>query len=436
MQRSPRPIKTLNLSDSVHLQLNPHPVAVSAAVLRTPLRLSKAALALVLAFLPLLAAVESAHAQTYQVLYSFKGMPDGSWPQANPILDSDGNLYGTTYQGGTSFYGSAYKLDVTGKETVLYSFLGGYGQNPTAGLIRDAKGNLYGTTFWGGAYDEGAVFKLTQNGHEVVLHSFTGSEGLWPAASLIMEQTGNLYGTTLEYGNCCGEVFKLDSSGRLAILHKFCSRQNCSDGADPDTALIWDKKGNLYGVASAGGSESGCCGLVFRLNANSKETVLYRFKGGPGGKTPSGGLARDTAGNLYGTTVIGGTTCSQSSYGCGVVFKVDTVGRETVLHRFTGTGGDGANPYGGLVLDSGGNLYGTTSVGGDLSCGYQGSGCGIVFKLDPTGKETVLHSFRGGADGQFPEGGGSLAMDAAGNLYGTTAGGGTYTAGTVFKLTP
>ena len=438
MKRSPRPSKTVNLSDSFHRQLNPHPVAVSAAVLRTPLRLSKAALALVLAFVPLLAAVESAHAQTYQVLYSFKGMPDGSWPQANPILDSDGNLYGTTYQGGTSFYGSAYKLDVTGKETVLYSFLGGYGQNPTAGLIRDAKGNLYGTTFWGGAYNQGIVFKLTENGREIVLHSFNKLDGQWIAASLVTDEAGNFYGTAEYRNGYAGEVFKVNDKGKETVLYTFCARQNCADGALPEASLIRDAEGNLYGTTLGGGGSPICseCGVVFRLDAKGKETVLHSFTAQPDGKYPVAGLVRDAAGTLYGTTLLGGTTCTPYGGGCGVVFKIDKLGKETVLYRFTGIGGDGANPDGGLVLDNAGNLYGTTSVGGDLSCGYQGSGCGIVFKLDPTGKETVLHSFRGGSDGQFPEGGGSLAMDAAGNLYGTTAGGGTYTAGTVFKLTP
>jgi uncharacterized repeat protein (TIGR03803 family) len=410
-----------------------------------PLRLASAALAFVVAFVPLITVTASAHAQTYQVLYSFQGTPDGSWPDANPILDSDGNLYGTSYQGGASFYGSAYKLDTSGKETVLYSFLAGYGRNPTAGLIRDANGNSYGTTFMGGAYDQGTVFKLTKTGREIVLHSFNKTNGEWPAAGLIMDEAGNLYGTTEYRNGSGGEVFKLDKTGKETVLYTFYPQHNWAGGAVPEAPLIRDAEGNLYSTTLAGGDASGCpeCGVVFKLDKKGKETVLHSFTGPPDGERPVAGLVRDAAGNLYGTTTAGGTSCSESYNGCGVVFKVDKAGRETVLYRFTGTGGDGASPYAGLVLDSAGNLYGTTAYGGDLSC-YAPDGCGTVFKLDPTGKETVLHTFQGGTDGESPLGGEGLAIDAAGALYGTTVWGGDLSCsayyssgcGTVFKLTP
>jgi uncharacterized repeat protein (TIGR03803 family) len=170
---------------------------------------------------------------------------------------------------------------------------------------------------------------------------------------------------------------------------------------------------------------------LYKVDPTGKETVLYSFAGGFDGAFPYAGLVRDVAGNLYGTTVYGGISRACPS-GCGVVFKLDPTGKETVLHSFAG-GADGGNPLAGLVRDTAGNLYGTTSYGGDLS-GCGGFGCGVVFKLDPTGTETVLYSFTGGPDGGHPWAG--LVLDAAGNLYGTTYYGGASGQGVVFQLTP
>jgi uncharacterized repeat protein (TIGR03803 family) len=189
--------------------------------------------------------------------------------------------------------------------------------------------------------------------------------------------------------------------------------------------LVRDKAGNLYGTTLQGSPlnciGTGGCGVVFKLDTTGTETVLHTFVG-PDGTYPIGDLVRDKAGNLYGTTYAGGT------YGEGTVFKLDTTGTETVLYSFTGLA-DGAVPRAGLVRDKAGNLYGTTVEGGNLSCS-----CGVVFKLDPAGGETLLHTFTGGADGGILYGG--LVRDKAGNLYGTTANGGASGAGTVFKLTP
>jgi uncharacterized repeat protein (TIGR03803 family) len=198
-----------------------------------------------------------------------------------------------------------------------------------------------------------------------------------------------------------------------------------ADGANPVGGLIQNGKGNLYGTTCCGGTHG--TGTVFMLNKSGKETVLYSFTGGEDGNEPFASLIRDANGNLYGTTLWGGssTQCNGGN-GCGVIFKLDKTGKETVLHAFTGTGGDGANPYDGLVRDPKGNLYGTTVNGGGSS--VCSGGCGVVFKVRGAGKETVLHRFSGG-DGAGPYAG--LVRDAKDNLYGTTQYGGSYGEGTV-----
>lgn len=208
------------------------------------------------------------------------------------------------------------------------------------------------------------------------------------------------------------------------VMHNFPAVQ-APDGAAPG-GLIADAGGNLYGTAAGGGASS--AGVVFKLDPNGIETVIYSFKGGADGKSPNPGIVLDAAGNIYGTAVAGGVTTGVCSgvTGCGVVFKVDPAGNQTVLHSFTGT--DGISPNGGVVMDAGGNLYGTTWSGGGQA--YAGE----VFKVDPAGNETVLHSFTNGADGGGPLAG--LSIDAAGNLYGTTRDGGIENGGVVFKMDP
>jgi uncharacterized repeat protein (TIGR03803 family) len=220
----------------------------------------------------------------------------------------------------------------------------------------------------------------------------------------------------------------------FTVLHAFTA---FSGGRFSTASLVRDAAGNLYGTTVLGGnlacgSGSGC-GVVFKLDTTGKETVLHRFTGGVDGANPSAGLVQDAAGNLYGTTEGGGDLACGGGFGCGVVFKLGTTGKETVLHSFTG-GADGRDPNAGLVRDAAGNLYGTTRSGGDLACSV--AGCGVVFKLDTTSKETVLHSFTLGG---FPEAG--LLRDGAGKLYGTTFSGGSNACGgqgcgAVFKLTP
>lgn len=385
-----------------------------------------ASTALALFLAPLVIIAHSAHAQTYteSVLHSFTG-GNGEHPFAGLVGDAAGNMYGATSAGGTSGYGTLFRLTKRGKETVLHSFTGGAdGGTPYASLVRDAAGNLYGTTYVGGSANLGTVFKLDTTGNETVLHSFVGgTDGSLPAGGLFLDPKGALYGTTQTGGaHDAGTVFKVNTDGTETVLYVFIG----GDGAYPSVAPLLDKKGNLFGTTSQGGAWN--VGTVFKLTKKGKETVLHSFSGtGGDGQFPGGGaLLQDSAGSLYGTTYEGGNeTCSP---GCGMVFKVTETGVEKVLYRFTGTGGDGAYPSAGLIRDAAGNFYSTTQGGGT-------SNLGTVFRLTKSGKETVLYSFTGGADGATPLFG-DLLRDAAGNLYGMTWQGGTSDLGTVFKLAP
>jgi uncharacterized repeat protein (TIGR03803 family) len=390
-------------------------------------------LLLVLAVCLLVFVTRSVRAQTYSILYTFNNGNDGAEPLGDLLRDAKGNLYGTTLLGGGySYQGTVFKLSRRDKEAVLYSFLEGYGALPRAGLVSDGHGTFYGTTSEGGAYGQGTVFKLDTKGNESVLHSFTGGDGYYPEADLVRDEFGNLYGTTFGGGNShceygCGTVFKVSKTGRTTQLYEFTFG---TDGYWPN-GLTRDKSGNLYGTALWGG-DSQCldgwgCGTVFKIDAGGHFTVLYAFTGtGGDAEAPAGAPVLDGFGNLYG--VAGGGIA-----GYGTVFKVDPNGNETVLYSFAGPPGDGMYPHS-LSRDAKGNFYGTTYEGGS-------SGYGIVFMLDPTGKETVLHNFTGtNGDGAYPEGG--MALDASGNLFGTTGNGGDlncgveYGCGIVFELTP
>jgi uncharacterized repeat protein (TIGR03803 family) len=367
-----------------------------------------------------------AHADaTFTVLYSFKGLADGSFLYAGLVRDAAGNLYGTTIAGGTSGKGTVFKLDPTGTKTVLHSFTGPPldGQYPEADLIRDAAGNLYGTTPYGGTSDAGRVFKVDTTGAESVLHSFTGTpDGSQPYAGLVQDAAGNFYGTTYGGGDLGkGMVFKLDTTGQVTVLHSFAG---VPDGQFPNTKLVRDAAGNLYGTTEIGGDPkcnfANGCVMVFKLDATGTETVLHSFtESRADGGYPEGGLVRDASGTLYGTTYFGGAS------NLGTVFKLDNAGVETVLYSFTGGATDGAYPLAGLLQGATGTLYGTTNLGG-------ASNLGTVFRVTASGTETMLRSLRGGSDGRNPRAG--LVQDPAGNLYGTTSAGGPHNKGTVFKL--
>jgi uncharacterized repeat protein (TIGR03803 family) len=365
------------------------------------------------------------------VLYNFTGGADGGNPNAGLIRDAAGNLYGTALGGGIDGpYGPAgvvFKLDTAGQETVLYSFTGGAdGSNPYAGVIRDSAGNLYGTTQNGGTPGAGVVFKVDTAGQETVLYSFTGgADGGTPLAGLIRDSVGNFFGTTSAGGQPAsfgfgGVVFKLDTAGHETVLHSFTG--GADDGAGPYAGVFRDSSGNLYGTTTGGGAGGTAApfgaGVVYKLDANGKETVLYNFTGGADGGYPLAGVIRDSAGNLYGTTNRYGPA------GEGVVFELDMAGREAVLCGFP-VAADGSYPSAGVIADSSGNLYGTTPQGGPANAG-------VVYKLDGTAHQTVLYAFTGGADGGYPSG--IMLRDSSGNLYGTTSGGGASGNGVVYKL--
>jgi uncharacterized repeat protein (TIGR03803 family) len=275
------------------------------------------------------------------VLHKFSGTPDGEMPEALLVEDEAGNLYGTAYMGGTEDDGVVFEIDTTGHERVLYSFCSqancADGSGPGPGVIRDAAGNLYGVTGAGGANGTGAVFELDAQGVETVLYSFTdGADGGGPASVLRADAAGNLYGTTAGGGSYQGE----------------CAGQGC--------------------------------GVVFELSPHSggnwTETTLYRFNGTDGQRPESGPIVRDSAGTLFGTTYFGGNS-SGCNGTCGVVFRLDKSGTEFVLYDFTG-GTDGAVPWAGMILGKAGNLYGTTELGGDSKCPLtSGQGCGVIFML-------------------------------------------------------
>ena len=360
------------------------------------------------------------------ILFTFKGH-DGEYPTADLTADSAGNLYGTTNSfardGGGLVFALTKKANGKYHERELYKF-GNYpdGMRPN-GVIRSKTGFLYGTTYWGGKGSDGDVFEIAPDGHKTELYTFTGaSDGRMPNAGVVRDKAGNLYGTTIWGGaHNKGVVFKLTktkgSGYAESVLHSF---GGASDGVQPDAGLMADKAGNLYGTTIVGGSgncSAGGCGTVYKITPGGHETVLYNFNGGSDGNYPYADVIKDAQGNLYGTAYVGGSGNN------GVVFKLAPDGTETVLHSFAG-GSDGANPYAGVIADTAGNLYGTTVYGGS-------SNLGTVFKLAPDGTETVLHSFAGN-DGRYPQAG--LIADEAGNLYGATQFGGPGTCNPLLPL--
>jgi uncharacterized repeat protein (TIGR03803 family) len=276
-----------------------------------------------------------------------------------------------------------------------------------------------------------------------VLHAFAAgaADGYDPIyGSLILDASGNLYGVTSLGGDgtCdggCGVVFKVDPTGGTTVLYSFSG--TTADGKYPEGSLVMDAAGNLYGTTSGGGTSGAACngygcGTVYMLDPTGKETVLYNFSGGVDGATPNAGLVRDAAGNLYGTTYLGG------AYDWGTAFMVDASGNETVLHSFNGATGDGGDVIGGLIRDTAGNLYGMTQGGGISGCTPDlNIGCGTIYQITPTGAETVLFSFPyPPTDGEWP-GDERLLRDHAGNLYGTTqAGASDPSYGKIVKLDP
>jgi uncharacterized repeat protein (TIGR03803 family) len=376
-----------------------------------------------------------AYAQTFKVLYTFTNVSNGFFPTGTLALDGNGNLFGTTQAGGNTSCnnnfmpgcGLVFKVDSSGKETVLHKFTGSDGANPVAGPILDSAGNLYGTTSVGGPNSGGTVYKVTSSGAESVLYGFNSNDqanGVYPIGPVLRDSTGNLYGTTS--GGGAGTVFKLDTSNKLTTLYVMAGAYD--DGGLPYGALLRDSAGNLYGTDSSNGDNGG--GTIFKVDPKGTETVIYAFKNINDGSQPWAGLL------LKGGRAFGTTYGDQNHFG--TVYSVTPAGVVTTIYSFKG-GADGGRPaYGTLVTDSAGNLYGTASQGGGVNNNCPNSSCGVVFELSPNGSNwtyKVLHTFTGGADGGEPLGG--LTIDASGNLYGTAAfGGGATGLGTVFEVTP
>jgi uncharacterized repeat protein (TIGR03803 family) len=387
-------------------------------------------------------------AQSQQVLYSLGAVPgDGAGPMAGLVMDPGGNLYGTTALGlghGLDRFASGSVFKLVRKpgggwtENVLHTFSGKDGAVPTGTLLLAEPGTLYGTTTQGGAHNAGVVFKLVRSASgwkEQVLYNFTGlSDGCFPYAGVISDAAGNLYGTTelggLNRGGTAFELTHGPTGWTEKVLHNFGFT-----GKTPFGGLIFDAAGNLYGTTKFGGTADN--GVVYKLTPGSNgswtATVLYSFLGvaenGTDGKSPYGSLVFDSQGRLYGTTKIGGL------FNGGIIFQL-TPSRgagwtERVLHYGNDRQGGGYKFLGSLVFDTAGRLYGTAAAGGTFNWG-------VVFRLTPTPnslwKDAVLYVFSGGNDGGSPMAG--VALDAHGNIFGTTYTGGNAGNGTAFEITP
>ena len=354
-------------------------------------------------------------------LYSFTGDNYGYqvYPYARLVQGTDGYFYGTTESvGGPNYAGTVFKISSNGVLTTLYSFTGGNdGANPLAALVQGSDGFFYGTTqYGGGTNNAGTVFKISSNGILTTLHSFTGAnDGANPYAALVLGNDGYFYGTTVWGGtNGYGTVFKMATNGASVTLHSFTGR---NDSAGPN-GLVQGSGGYFYGMTVNGTS------TVFKISTNGVLTTLYSFTGGIDGGTPYAGLVQGSDSYFYGTTQSGGTN------GGGTVFKISSNGALTSLYSFTGTY-DGALPVAGLVQGTDGNFYGRTLWGGT-------NGFGTVFKISTNGAFTSLYSFGSVQDtngdlldGSLPSG---LVQGNDGFFYGTTSQGGTNSDGTVFKI--
>ncbi|MBZ5573821.1 MAG: hypothetical protein LAO09_18300 [Acidobacteriia bacterium] len=380
-------------------------------------------------------------AQTFTTLTNFNGS-DGATPVWMSLVQgADGNLYGTTEGGGYSCFpydgcGTVFKVTPAGKLTSLYRFCDTCetGDFPASGLFLAIDGNFYGTTVLGGVANAGTVFKITSAG-KLTSQSICSQPdcGKSPYGSLLQAADHNFYGTT-EVGGANGEgtVFEVTPTGILTVLHGF---GGYPDGDEPEAGLVQSVDGSLYGTTWAGGAYNS--GMIFRVNPGGKVTTFYSFCAEldcTDGESPVSALFQGKEGNFYGTTWRGGDITCGSGVGCGTVFKITPAGLLTTLHTFEFT--DGAHPIGAVMQATDGNIYGTTSEGGDATCNAP-NGCGTIFRVTSAGMLTTLHTFES-TDGASPWGG--LLQATNGILYGTTASGGDLTCnssngcGTIFSL--
>jgi uncharacterized repeat protein (TIGR03803 family) len=406
--------------------------------MKSGIRFSAGVLALVAA----IGLARIANAASTNVIYSFAGEEDGEYADSDLAMDTAGNLYGTTVLGGTVGGGTVFKLAPTPNgwvHTVLYSFTGGAdGGEPYKGVTLDAQGNLYGSAVTGGSGSCeggcGVVYKLTYSGGtwtQTVVHAFTGgSDGSGPGARVTIDRHGTLYGMTPTGGAYgLGTIYQIRPNGNgwtFQVIHDFTGG---SDGSSGSAGQMLLRNGRLYGAATAGGSYGK--GTVFELTPTGAGgwtfKTIYSFKGQPDAGFPYGGLVFDSAGNLYGTTYYDGANNLGAVYE--LFPRATGEWKERVLYSFKG-GNDGQNSIGNLVFDAAGNLYGTTSEGG--------LGSGVIFKLAPGTNsrwtETVVHQFQGPPDGAFAYNG--MVADEAGNFYGATVHGGAADEGSVYQFTP
>ena len=380
---------------------------------------------------------------SYGVVHAFGGGAEGRDPLDGVIRDAAGNLYGTTSRGGDlscleNGCGTVFMVDASGNLLTLHAFAGPPtdGARPSGPVTRDAAGNLYGTTSSGGNGGYGTVFKLDAAGNETVLHRFTGGEGGFePRGGVLRDSHGNLYGVTRGGGLGSGTVFRLAPDGTFTTLHRFAADR--TEGAEPQTGLISDAESNLYGTTYAGSAGGGrYYGTIFRIDSAGVFTTLYNFATDHVAYNPGGPLMRDGAGNLCGVTLAGG-----SENGGGTIFRLDPEGEISILHEFGLTDPTdgwpysrepgGTAPIAGLVGDPAGIVFGTTLVGGDAIRG-------IVYRFDLQSRAfEVLHTFTSAQGGSVRA---PLVRDSAGVLYGTTSRGGDltcnppYGCGTVFRI--
>lgn len=396
----------------------------------------------------------SAPAQTFTTLVTFNAS-NGDESEGSLVQGSDGNFYGTTYQGGDLTCGAPYgcgtvfKVTPAGTLTTLHNFETKDGAHPMTGLVLGSDGNFYGTTNASGAISCmsvcGTIFRITPGGALTTIYNFCSltncADGAQPQAALIQGSDGNFYGTTTVGGDAscnapfgCGTIFVVTPTGSLTTIHAFSG----SDGASPNSSLLLASDGNFYGTTfGKGANTSG--GTVFKITPGGTLTTLYSFCAQTNcvdGAAPLSSLVEGGDGNLYGTTSNGGDAACAPPVGCGTVFKITTSGALTTLHVFCSATDcpDGTNPYAGLTLGKDGNFYGTTTAGGNTGCNY---GCGTVFSITPAGQLTTLHVFSG-ADGTHPQAG--LIQTSNSDFYGATLYSGSPTCnsntgcGTLFQL--